>query len=142
MKINRIQLAYIFSPILPSVVFTVVFHLSEPKLIIFMLVFAIPFSYLPCLIFGMPYISFLKKRKQLTLVNLLLGGIILGGIFFYIFGITFSIILDSPRSLEPTLRELLSGASLGFLVALLFGLIAGLPFYRTYDCMLDNDRNP
>jgi len=127
---NRMRLAYILSPILPSVLFAAVFGLSETRILAFMLVFSIPLAYIPCFLLGAPYISFLKRKKALSTFNLSLGGVLIGAVVFYVFGLIFSGTLGSPRGVLPSFHELFSGAVLGLLVALLFGVIAGLPFFK------------
>lgn len=140
-RLSRIELAYILSPLVPSVIFAIALHLSDMRLLWLTLLFSIPFSYVPALVFGIPYISFLKRKNRLNVINLLLSGAFAGGLVFYLFGITISEMLDSPRSMLPTVRELLSGAALGFLVALSFGVIAGIPFYQVSKNTKGNENN-
>jgi hypothetical protein len=58
-------------------------------------------------------------------------GALIGATVFYIFSLIYSNLLGSPRSIIPGLRELVSGALLGSLVAISFGLIAGFPLFRS-----------
>jgi hypothetical protein len=80
---------------------------------------------------GLPLMSFLDKRQYLSTITLTVGGALIGAAVFYIFSLFFSNLLGSPRSTIPVLRELVSGAFLGSLAAICFGLIAGFPLWRS-----------
>lgn len=129
MSITRIQLAFVLAPLLPSLFFLISLQLSGHKIIILMLLFSLPFSYLPCLLFGIPLLSILKKKNKLNMVNFFICGALLGTIVFYTFGFVFSSFLDSTKNLIPGLTELFTGAALGASVAIAFCLIAGIPFF-------------
>jgi len=128
MSITRICLAFALAPVFPSLFFLTAFHLSDRAMIMKTLIFSIPFSYVPCFLFGIPLVSYLKKKQRLNAVNVVTSGAVLGTVVFYVFGIVFSVFLGSSKNVIPELAELVSGAILGVLVALPFSLIAGLPF--------------
>lgn len=74
------------------------------------MLFSIPFAYLAILAVGIPLMFFfLRKRNSLNAFSVTLGGAIGGMAVFYIFGFVFSAILGSPKSIFPSLSELLSG---------------------------------
>lgn len=128
---KRKWLAFTFAPLLPSVFFLFALHLSEPKLAIFVLLFSITFSYLPCLLLGIPLIKLLEKRNSLSVVNMTLCGTLSGVITFYILGFVISWMLGSSKSITPELGELVSGALLGASIAISFSLIAGFPLFSS-----------
>lgn len=127
---TRMKLAFLLAPIVPSLFMVVLLYSSGYKAVILALMFSIPISYFSCFVFGFPIISYLKKKQRLNIINIVLSGALLGAIVFYIFGFGFSALLDSYRHPLPNLVELVSGAVLGISVALPFGLIAGLPFFK------------
>lgn len=128
---RRRWLAFALAPVLPSVFFLFAFHLSDPRQAAFVLLFSIVFGYLPCLLLGVPLIRFLERRNSLNVVNITLCGSLLGIVTFYIFGFVVSVVLGSPKSVIPELREVLSGATLGASVAMPFSLIAGFPLFSS-----------
>lgn len=124
---NRRILAFLFAPLIPSLFLVIALRLTDPKLAAFVRVFSLSFSYLPCILFGIPAIRFLKKRGALSVVSISRLGILLGVVAFYIFGYVIAMALGSPRNIVPSFGELVSGALLGVSVALPFSLIAGFP---------------
>ena len=125
--LTRTLLAFLLASVFPSLFFIIAFQLSDKNVILITLLFSIPFSYLSCLIFGIPIMYFFKKRGCLNTVSISLSGALLGMLVFYLFGFVFSSTLGSSRILLPTLSELIGGSLLGLLVALTFCLIAGIP---------------
>lgn len=128
---NRKIVAFIFAPLLPSLFFVFALHLTNARLAAFVLVFSLSFSYLPCVLFGIPAIKFLERRDSLSVVNMSLFGALLGMVAFYIFGFVISMLLGSPKNIVPTFGEILSGALLGISVALPFSLISGFPLFAS-----------
>lgn len=127
---KRLKLAYLIAPIFP-VLLSLLFFQNEnsARYSLLILIFSIPVSYLSCLLFGLPLISFLKKFEKLTILNISISGAILGSIVFYLFGFVFSYFLGStPSTILPSISELFFGAILGVSVAFPFGVIAGFPF--------------
>lgn len=131
MRNSRKTLAFIIAPILPSLFFLVALHPSSVRLAAFMLVFSVPFSYLPCFLLGLPLMRFLEKRHSLNTLMLTISGALLGIIVFYIFGFVLSGVLSSSKGIVPGVGELGWGAALGALVAISFGLIAGFPLFKS-----------
>ena len=130
MRSTRLKWAYLIAPMLPSLLSLLVFKNEiNVRYSFLVLIFSIPVSYLSCILFGLPLVSFLRKKEKLTIVNISVGGAILGSIVFYLFGFVFSYFLDStPLSILPNLSDLIFGAILGVSVALPFSVIAGFPF--------------
>ena len=128
---NRKILAFIFPPLLPSLFFVFSLHLSDFKIVALVLVFSLSFSYLPCILFGIPAVKFLEKRNSLSVVNMSLFGTLLGMVVFYIFGFVISMMLGSPKNIVPTFGDMMSGALLGISVALPFSLISGFPLFNS-----------
>lgn len=129
---KKIWLAFAISPMLPSAFFVFAFHLTDLRLATFVLLFSITFSYVPCLLFGVPLIKFLEKRGSLNIVNMTMWGSFLGMITFYFFGFIISSILGSPKNDISALKGLVSGALLGIAVALPFSFIAGFPLFGSW----------
>lgn len=133
---NRTHLAYLISPLFPALYLLLLpFFLGASYTgrydMLLVLVFALPVSYISCLAFGIPLISFLRKKNSLNIINLVTAGAILGLIVFYMFGFGFAELLNSTKKPVPDLKELLHGAMFGILVSLPFSLIAGIPFLNT-----------
>ncbi len=128
---RRAWAAFALAPLAPSILLLIALHPPTVRSTAFMLVLSILFSYVPCFLFGFPLIRFLDKRQFLSTFTLTVGGALIGAIVFYVFGLFFSNLLGSPRSIIPGLRELVSGALLGSLVAISFGIIAGFPLLRS-----------
>ncbi|UMZ10634.1 hypothetical protein I9018_24565 [Pseudomonas sp. MPFS] len=128
---RRVWLGFALAPLLPSVLFLIVFHLSDPRQAAFLLVFSVLFSYLPSLLLGIPLMVFLQSRNLLSIVGVIVCGSLLGAIVFYMFGFVFSLLLGSSKGIAPELREIVSGVLLGALVATLFSLIAGFPLLNS-----------
>lgn len=127
MSFKRIHLAFLLAPILPSLFFIIAFGLTNRSTVVAILVFAIPFSYISCLVFGIPLMSFYRKKNCLNMINMSISGAILGVLVFLIFGFVFSTFLGSLKEIVPALSELISGALLGLLVTIPFCIIAGIP---------------
>ena len=117
------------APLLPSVLFFIALHPQTVRVTVLMLVLSILFSYVPCLLLGLPLIKVLEKRRSLSIVRLAVGGALIGAVVFCIFGFVLSGLLGSVNNAVSGVRELLSGAVLGLLVAALFGVIAGFPLF-------------
>src|SRR6185437_8165244 len=112
-----------------SVFFLVALRPLTPWVTTLMLAFSLLFSYVPCLLFGLPLIRFLEKRRSLTVMRLAIGGALIGAVVFCVFGFVLSGLLESSNGSFSGIRQLVSGALLGLLVAALFGVIAGLPLF-------------
>ncbi|WP_158014516.1 hypothetical protein [Ralstonia solanacearum] len=123
-------MAFLFAPLFPSIFMLFALQLTDPKIAVFVLLFSFSFSYLPCLLLGIPLVRFLEGRNALNVINMTLSGVLAGVLVFYGFGFAISVVLGSTKSIVPTLGELVSGALLGFSVALPFSLISGFPLWR------------
>lgn len=133
MSISRLKLAFLLAPMMPSIFFLVSLGMSERNTIVMTLLFTLSFSYLSCLIIGVPLVAILKKKQCLNVVNIVISGAIIGSFVFYLFGFVFVAFLDSSKGLIPIPTELLWGALIGVLVAYPFSLIAGFPFWARTD---------
>jgi hypothetical protein len=127
---RRRWLAFALAPLTPSIFFLIALHPETVRVVVFMLVISISFSYVPCFVLGLPLLKFLDKRQSVSTITLTVGGALIGAAVFYVFGLLLSELLGSPRRIIPGMRELVSGALLGSLVAISFGLIAGFPLLR------------
>jgi hypothetical protein len=92
----------------------------------FMLLFSLPFSYLPTLVIGILLMSVLRRMKILNVLSLCAGGVIVGIIVWLAFNFVIGKVLGPPGP-EPSASQLSIGAVLGGAVALVFGLISGVP---------------
>ncbi|PHR56833.1 MAG: hypothetical protein COA43_13330 [Robiginitomaculum sp.] len=95
---------------------------------VLILVMTLFVSYLWSVLFGLPYISVLKKKKCLNSIYVVIGGGVLGALAYYITEYGIAALLDSPISGIEHVDSIKWGAFLGVSVALPFSLIAGLPF--------------
>lgn len=131
MTLIRTKMAFLLSPIFPAIFFIIAFKSTHINTILLTLLFAIPFSYISCIIFGMTLLSYFRKKECLNAINISLSGAVLGALVFYIFGFAFAAFLGSSKDMIPTLSELIGGALLGLLVAIPFCIIAGIPLKGT-----------
>ncbi|WP_157462078.1 hypothetical protein [Chitinimonas koreensis] len=135
MKIEKITLAFVLSPLFPVAYMLIMPYLSGGAYqgrydVLLVLLFSLPTSYISCLLLGLPLVRALRKRSALTLVNVVGGGVVLGMIAYYLFSWGFAAFLGSSIELTAQAEVLVWGAILGVMVALPFGLIAGLPLHR------------
>lgn len=136
MLVTRQRLAFVLAPALPALYLLVMPILTKSVYtgrhdVFLVLLISLSVSYLSCFLLGVPLISFLRRNRFLNTIYLSVSSAVLGAAVFYVFGFGFSAVLDSSKSLMPSLSELFYGAALGVLVALPFGLIAGYPFTGT-----------
>lgn len=104
-------LGFAIAPLLPSVLFLLVFNFSDLRQAAFLLFFSISFSYLPCLLFGVPLVVFLRNRDLLSIAMMFLCGSLLGVVMFCVFGFFFSMLLGSFKDVIPELREVVVGGA-------------------------------
>ncbi len=124
-------MAFLLAPLFPSIFLLFALRLTDLRQAVFVLFFSVLFSYLPCLLLGIPLTRYLEKRNSLSVVTVTLGGTLFGILVFYSLGFVISVVLGSQKGAVPALRELLSGALFGFSVALPFSLISGFPLCST-----------
>ena len=134
MPITRINIAFALSPIFPTLYFLALPYFYGTTYtggfdVFFIILLSLPVSYAVCLLLDIPMYFFLLNKKLLNIVNVVTIGAIAGAIVFYIWGFGFAALLGSSKNVIPSLSELFWGAALGVMVALPFGLIAGLPFF-------------
>jgi len=81
-------------------------------------------AYLALFVIGIPIYWILKRRRMLSLLTLSIAGAVSGALAFEFFLYLFAVMMKSTPGVFVS--ALAWGASLGFLVALTFGLIAGV----------------
>lgn len=132
---RRYQLAAVIAPAAPTLLL-IGFGLVKGELFsrwfVLMVAFALVAGYAGYFAIGVPLIQFLRRMGWLSLPTLVFSGAaagiaVLGGV-----GKLLGILLGSSGSfdLSYVLSYVSWGAGLGFAVALLFSLIAGIPFSR------------
>lgn len=130
MRDKRVVLAFLIAPLIPSILLYVVAGDIGKNWVIMMLLFSVFFSYLPSLLFGIPFVLWLQKKNRFNLINVMIFGAVAGMMVLYVFRFIFAAILDSSASLVPGISDLIWGAILGISVALPFSLIAGIPMKK------------
>lgn len=86
--------------------------------------FGLPTSYLGTCVVGLPLVIFLKRGGRLNLVSMSIAGAVSGGGLSACFSYFLSLLLGSPLRFDITLATW--GAGLGIMVAITFGLLAGI----------------
>ena len=130
---RRYQLAAVIAPAAPTLVligFALANGDSYSPWLVLIVAFALIVGYAGFFAVGVPLIHFLRRMGWLSLPTLVFSGAaagiaVLGGV-----GKLLGILLGSSGSfdLSYVLSYVSWGAGLGFAVALLFSLIAGIPF--------------
>lgn len=87
----------------------------------------IMFGYFPCLLVGALLVLTLDALNKLTLPYLLLFGGLLGVLLMICISILFSLALGSKWKMDYFISNFIWGGSLGLVISLVFGLIAGVP---------------
>lgn len=131
---DRVRLAFLLAPLGPAVYMLAVSVLSgSPGRYdeLMMLIFALPTSYLFCLLFGIPLIRILRAHNALSAVNFVVIASLLGIVANYAFGFVFAAFLDSRANVVPGIDVVIWGFLLGAMVAIPFALIAGIPLRKT-----------
>jgi len=82
-------------------------------------------SYLGVVLLGLPVAYFLDRQRWLNLATLAVGGALSGIVVFWLF--LFLLVQVVFRSSESLFPWIFWGAPLGLLVALVFGVIGGVP---------------
>ena len=141
---RRYQLAAVIAPAAPTLVligFALANGDSYSPWLVLIVAFALIVGYAGFFAVGVPLIHFLRRMGWLSLPTLVFSGAaagiaVLGGV-----GKLLGILLGSSGSfdLSYVLSYVSWGAGLGFAVALLFSLIAGIPIGRVNQ---NNSRNP
>jgi purine-cytosine permease-like protein len=131
MSNTRTLLAILLAPALPTLYFLIAYSDADSgsSAGFFILIISLSVSYIAFVVFGLPLLALLKRKRKLNIAYVSVGGAILGMIVFYLFGFVLAALLESSRDISPNLNELIAGAALGVLVALPFSLIAGYPLF-------------
>lgn len=126
--------AFAIAPAVPSVLYVFVALIlsiansnSTQFSILYVLLFSLPISYLSTLVLGLPTIWFLIKIGQLNIPVLSVCGAILGLGVFFLFLVILPLLLGSVGGKIPSITDLSLGFVIGFVIALAFGVISGLP---------------
>lgn len=129
MSDTRTILAALLAPAVPGIIALFEYGDIESggSASLFILLIAFPVSYGASAMFGLPMVAYLRNKRRLNVITVVVCGSILGAIVFYLFGFILAALLGSSRDLLPAFDELMYGAALGVLVALPFALIAGYP---------------
>jgi hypothetical protein len=127
---KRIRLAFLLAPLGPALYMLAVSVLSRSpgrydELTI--LIFALPISYLSCLVFGVPLLGTLRSHSRLSAINFVAIASLLGIAVNYAFGFLFAAFLDSRAKIVPGIDVVIWGVLFGAMVAIPFALIAGIP---------------
>ena len=96
------------------------FHYELPLIV----TCSIVFSYLGSFALGLPLVHVLRRVGWLSLTSLTLSGALAGALVFYVFFQLLGVVLASSAPFGTL--QILWGVSLGFSVALVFGVIAGI----------------
>ncbi len=137
MKNNRLKLAFAIAPLSVPIVWAFVSATEGWTLII--LSVATIFSYIGMIIVGLPALYILRKFSCLNLVTLGFFGLIGGILIFAIIGYILGLGIDSSSPFD--LMASMWGGLLGLLVAIVFGLIAGVEKI-TYNKQMQADKLP
>jgi hypothetical protein len=87
-----------------------------------------PISLLATWLLGLPFVLYMRRRKSLNVMAVCVGGVVIGAIFF----VTLLWLVSLPsQSTAHVFGQSLVGGILGLLVALVFCLLARIPF-RTH----------
>jgi hypothetical protein len=90
----------------------------------FAIIFSVPTSYLGFFLVGLPLIHLLKRKGYLNFSTLAIAGIAAGIVAFAGFSVVFGLMLGSRSSYGAVGAAW--GAGFGLLVAIVFGLVAGI----------------
>ena len=141
---RRYQLAAVIAPAAPTLVligFSLANGESYSPWFGLIVAFALIVGYAGFFAVGVPLIHFLRRMGWFSLPILVVSGGLAGIIVFGAFGKFLGILLGSsaPFDLSDVLFYVFWGAGLGFAVALLFSVIAGIP---TRAVRQNDSRNP
>ena len=129
---RRYRLAGVIAPAAPALVligFALANGESYSPWFVFIVAFALIVGYAGFFAVGVPLIHFLRRMGWFSLPILVVSGGLAGIIVFGVFGKFLGILLGSsaPFNLSHVLFYVFWGAGIGFAVALLFSVIAGIP---------------
>jgi len=127
---KRFILSLIITPLIVSIVAyltEIVFSGQTPsmRLIISMIPIFYVFTFIGLIVLGLPVYYFLKKIKRLNILFLIISG----GLFGIIYMILFTFVLSGKIS-SFDWTSAFPGFLMGASTALVFGIIAGIPFFR------------
>lgn len=91
---------------------------------------AIITSYAGLIIIGIPIFRILRRLGKLNLLTLIFVGGICGVLVFMVFSVLLSFALSSKSHLAFSISSILWGSILGTSVAVVYGLIAGVPMIK------------
>ena len=127
MSESRFRLAVAVAPMAPTaliVVASLLLPYGFGNGLPFAILFSVLTSYLGFFLVGLPLVHLLKRKGYLNFGTLAIAGIVAGVIVFAGFSVLFRLMLDSRVSYG--VLGAAWGAGFGLLVAIAFGLVAGL----------------
>ena len=130
---RRYQLAAVIAPAAPTLVlvgFGLANGESYSPWFVLIVAFALIAGYAGFFAVGIPVIHLLRRMGWFSLSILTFFGALAGIAVLGVFGKLLGIVIGSSGPFDPSyvLSYVFWGAALGFTVALLFSLIAGIPF--------------
>ena len=123
---KHVLLASTIAPCAPAILLNIAGLASSSFTNYLITGFALVFSYAGFLMLGLPTLMVLTRMGVLNLATVLVSGAVLGVLVFYLFWLTLGVLLESSAPFNSL--AYLSGAALGFSVALCYGLLARLPW--------------
>jgi len=123
---RRLILATVFAPLIVPAVFLAFQLLSaDNRSAIFLVAFfSTATAYVGTLVIGLPVVYGLRRARMLNLLSLALAGAAGGVIMFFVFSLFLGFVLESSAPFD--LLQALWGGTLGLLVSLAFGALAGI----------------
>jgi len=120
----------LIAPLVPAAVIAIPLAFQNFSASMWVILFAVPFSYIGTFLLGLPLIKLLDALGKLTVCYLALGGVALGAFVFYIFSNFFQYLMGTEIDWTPKIGGLVAGGALGFAVAASLGVLAGYPLLR------------
>lgn len=127
MNESRVGLAAAVAPMAPTVLVVVasmVLPYGFGNALFFAILFSMLTSYLGFFLVGLPLVHLLKRPGYLNFGTLAIAGVVAGVIAFAAFSLVFGLMLSSRGSFG--VLGAAWGAGFGLLVAIVFGLVAGV----------------
>lgn len=127
----RTVLGYIVAPAIPALYMMLMplvtgSPYSNRRVTITLASFSLFVSYAAFLLLAPPFLRWLSSRGRMTVLNVAVGGCILGAIAYYLFIHGFALLLGYwPPAAQ--MRAVAWGALFGLVTALAFVLVAGVP---------------
>lgn len=118
------------APLVPAAVIGIFVAFQNFSASMWVMLFAVPFSYVGTFLLGLPLIKLLDTLGKLTVCYLALTGVAFGAFVFYMFSDFFQYLMGTEIDWSPTIGGLVAGGFFGFMVAATLGVIAGYPLLK------------